>query len=269
MHDWHKSIVLTWSVVCTYAGRWVIPTIYLMTVNISLEEIMHRCTDIFSQCMVWWFSHISMLHYGWLSLVTVVVVLLQFLSSLQAWDITILSSVKDTFPQVNNLVSPCILFLELWPIIHKGDQMDDRTVDHIQQIEHVWENHHPSHCLLGRDRNHMHGRGQELLVKKALHIQMAPAEELFNWLEVPGLHRPYVEGGNTLISKDMTCILVACSLFTFLSLESSFHSFDACMVDSACYCTLVDSGQDFPWCIHGICRQKLSCVTIVQFLWGS
>ena len=118
MHDWRKSIVLTWSVVCTYAGRWPRPTIYLMTVNISLEEIMHRCTDIFSQCMVWWFSHISMLHYGWLFLVTVVVVLLQFLSSLQAWDITILSRVKDTFPQVNNLVSPCILFLELWPIIH-------------------------------------------------------------------------------------------------------------------------------------------------------
>ena len=174
-----------------------------------------------------------MLHNGWLSLVTVVVVLLQFLSNLQAWDITILSSVKDTFPQVNNLVSPCILFLELWPVIHMGDQMDDRTADHIQQIEHVWENHHPSHCLLGRDRNHMHGRGQELPVKKALHIQMAPAEELFNWLEVPGLHRPFT-WREAILWLPRTCILVAYSLFTFLFLESSFHSFDACMVDSAC-----------------------------------
>ena len=34
-----------------------------------------------------------------------------------------------------------------------------------------------------------HGRGQELLVKEALHIQMTPSEEHFNWdggLEVPG-----------------------------------------------------------------------------------
>ena len=34
-----------------------------------------------------------------------------------------------------------------------------------------------------------HGRGQELLVKEALHIQMTPSEEHFNWdgeLDVPG-----------------------------------------------------------------------------------
>ena len=27
-----------------------------------------------------------------------------------------------------------------------------------------------------------HGRGQEVLVKEALHIQMTPSEERFNWL---------------------------------------------------------------------------------------
>ena len=44
--------------------------------------------------------------------------------------------------------------------------------------EHARENHHPIHweetIILD------HGRGQELLVKEALHIQMTPAEERFN-----------------------------------------------------------------------------------------
>ena len=60
-----------------------------------------------------------------------------------------------------------------------------------------------SHALLriwiigGQRSNHHHfhwevldyGRGQELLVKEALHIQMTSSEEYFNWdggLEVPG-----------------------------------------------------------------------------------
>ena len=53
--------------------------------------------------------------------------------------------------------------------------------------EHVWENHHLIHweetTILDS------GRGQELLVKEALHIEMTPAEERFNrdgGLEVPG-----------------------------------------------------------------------------------
>ena len=53
--------------------------------------------------------------------------------------------------------------------------------------EHVWENHHlidwEETTVLG------HGRGQELLVKEALHIQMTPSEEYSNrdgGLEVPG-----------------------------------------------------------------------------------
>ena len=53
--------------------------------------------------------------------------------------------------------------------------------------EHAWEHHHPIHWeeTTGLD----HGRGQELLVKEALHIQMTPVEERFNrygGLEVPG-----------------------------------------------------------------------------------
>ena len=52
--------------------------------------------------------------------------------------------------------------------------------------EHVWENHHPIHWeeTIVLD----HGRGQELLVKEALHIQVKPSEEHFNQdggLEVP------------------------------------------------------------------------------------
>ena len=53
--------------------------------------------------------------------------------------------------------------------------------------EHAWENHHPidweETTILDR------GRGQELLLKEALHIQMTPSEERFNrdgGLEVPG-----------------------------------------------------------------------------------
>ena len=44
--------------------------------------------------------------------------------------------------------------------------------------EHAWENHHPidweETTVLDR------GRGQELLLKEALHIQMTPSEEHFN-----------------------------------------------------------------------------------------
>ena len=42
-------------------------------------------------------------------------------------------------------------------------------------MEHAWENHHPidweETTVLDR------GRGQELLLKEALHIQMTPSEE--------------------------------------------------------------------------------------------
>ena len=53
--------------------------------------------------------------------------------------------------------------------------------------EDAWENHHPIHCEETTILDH--GRGGELLVNKALHIQMTPAEESFNQdggLEVPG-----------------------------------------------------------------------------------
>ena len=54
-------------------------------------------------------------------------------------------------------------------------------------VEHVWENHHPIHWEETTVLDH--GRGQELLVKEALHIKMIPTEERFNQdggLEVPG-----------------------------------------------------------------------------------
>ena len=54
-----------------------------------------------------------------------------------------------------------------WEIIGKSDV-----------AEHAWENHHPIHCEETTILDH--GRGGELLVNKALHIQMTPAEESFN-----------------------------------------------------------------------------------------
>ena len=54
-------------------------------------------------------------------------------------------------------------------------------------VEHARENHHPIHWEETTVLDH--GRGQELLVKEALHIQMTPSEERFNWdggLVVPG-----------------------------------------------------------------------------------
>ena len=44
--------------------------------------------------------------------------------------------------------------------------------------EDAWENHHLIHWEETTVLNH--GRGQELLVKEALHIQITPAEEHFN-----------------------------------------------------------------------------------------
>ena len=44
--------------------------------------------------------------------------------------------------------------------------------------EHAWEHHHPIHWEETTVLDH--GRGQELLVKEALHIQMTPVEECFN-----------------------------------------------------------------------------------------
>ena len=44
--------------------------------------------------------------------------------------------------------------------------------------EHAWDHYHPIHWEETTVLDH--GRGQELLVKEALHIQMTPVEERFN-----------------------------------------------------------------------------------------
>ena len=54
-------------------------------------------------------------------------------------------------------------------------------------VDHSWENYHPIHWEETTVLDH--DRGQELLVKEALHIQMTPSEERFNrdgGMEVPG-----------------------------------------------------------------------------------
>ena len=54
-----------------------------------------------------------------------------------------------------------------------------------------------------------HGRGQELLVKEALHIQMTPSEERFNrngGQEVPGCWTAVMErqGGRSIPRRPLT-----------------------------------------------------------------
>ena len=44
--------------------------------------------------------------------------------------------------------------------------------------EHTWKNHHPIHWEEMKMLDY--GRGQELLVKEALHIQMKTSKEHFN-----------------------------------------------------------------------------------------
>ena len=44
--------------------------------------------------------------------------------------------------------------------------------------ENAWQYHHPIHWEETTVRDH--GRGQELLVKEALHIWVTPVEERFN-----------------------------------------------------------------------------------------
>ena len=54
-----------------------------------------------------------------------------------------------------------------------------------------------------------HGRGQELLVKEALHIQMTPSEERFNrdgGIEVPGCWTAVMrmQGGRSNLHQSLT-----------------------------------------------------------------
>ena len=57
---------------------------------------------------------------------------------------------------------------------------------------------------LGKTVMLYHGRGQELLVKEALHIQMTPSEKRFNrdgGLEVPGCWKFLVAGSPWLLDR--------------------------------------------------------------------
>ena len=78
--------------------------------------------------------------------------------------------------------------------------------------EHAWENTHLIHWEETTVLDH--DRGQELLVKEALHIQMRPSEERFNQdggLEVPGCWTGVMrrQGGAILtdLGPPVTCIL--------------------------------------------------------------
>ena len=82
---------------------------------------------------------------------------------------------------------------------------------------HEWENHHPIHWEETTVLDH--GRGQELLMKEALHIQMTPSEEHFNldWKEdwnslVAGLLWWGGREGGAILWAPMMCILSGGSL---------------------------------------------------------
>ena len=53
-------------------------------------------------------------------------------------------------------------------VFRPGNGLQQRGITNA--VEHAWENHHPIH--LEETTVLDHGRGQELLVKEALHIQM-------------------------------------------------------------------------------------------------
>ena len=80
------------------------------------------------------------------------------------------------------------LQLQLQPGLHRGYQTEtgDETegtlgcgmMDKSAVVEYAWENHH---LMLWEGTIVLdHGRGQELLVKEALHIQMTTSEDHFN-----------------------------------------------------------------------------------------
>ena len=78
--------------------------------------------------------------------------------------------------------------LQLRPGLHQGDHTEtgDETegtlgckmMDKSAEVEYTWENHRLMHWeeTIVLD----HGRGQELLVKEALHIQMTTSDDHFN-----------------------------------------------------------------------------------------
>ena len=93
-----------------------------------------------------------------------------------------LTKVKDTAIQCGISYHP-----QLQPGLPRGDQTEtgdetEGTQDACERgmmeksavAEHAWENHHPIHWE--ETTMPYHGRGQELLVKEALHIQMTPSE---------------------------------------------------------------------------------------------
>jgi len=111
-----------------------------------------------------------------------------------------LTKVKDTLPlckQFNVVYCiPCSCSqvyiretrqrLEMRLKEHQG-ACERRMMEKSAVAEHVWESHHPIDWKETMVLDH--GRGQELLVKEALHIQMTLSQERFNQdvgLEVSG-----------------------------------------------------------------------------------
>ena len=57
-------------------------------------------------------------------------------------------------------------------LIEHQDACERGMMEKLAVAEHVWENHHLIHW-----EETTHGRGQELLVKEALHTQMTPSDD--------------------------------------------------------------------------------------------
>ena len=108
---------------------------------------------------------------------------------------SMLTKVKDTLPlgKQSNVVYRMQVYIgeTRWRLETRlkeyRDACERGMMEKSAVAEHAWENHHPIDWEETTVLDH--GRGQELLVKEALHIQMTPSEERFNrdgGLEVPG-----------------------------------------------------------------------------------
>ena len=162
--------------------------------SISVEALFHRCDLDVQGLLHQQLVSSAMVQYGGLLPVDREASRCSFTLRLM------LTKVKDTLPpgKQSNVVYrvPCScgqvyigetkLSLETRLKEHR-DTCERGMVEKSAVAEHAWKHHHPIHWEETTILDH--GRGQELLVKEALHIQMTPVEERFNrdgGLEVPG-----------------------------------------------------------------------------------
>ena len=147
---------------------------------------------------------------------------------------SMLTKVKDTLPpgKQSNVVYRIPCSCGQVYIVETKRRLETRLKEHRDAwergmmeksavTEHAWEHHHPIHWEETTVLDH--GRGQKLLAKEALHIQMTPVEERFNrdgGLEVPGCWTAVMrrQGGRSnphrpLTFNDVSSVVQIATLF--------------------------------------------------------